>query len=82
LKDYAIIHASTGKIVIKGSVKSMQQLFPDTQFIRVHKSFIVAKDKIRRIEKNRIVIGDHQIPIGRNYKEEMERRISGRDAYI
>lgn len=77
LKDYAIIHAATGKIVIKGSVKAMQQLFPDTQFIRVHKSFIVAKDKIRRIEKNRILIGDHQIPIGRNYKEEMERKITG-----
>lgn len=77
LKDYAIIHAATGKIVIKGSVKSMQQLFPDALFIRVHKSFIVAKGKIRRIEKNRIIIGDHQIPIGRNYKEEMERKITG-----
>jgi len=77
LKDYAIIHAATGKIVIKGSVKSMQQLFPGTQFIRVHKSFIVAIDKIRRIEKNRIIIGDHQIPIGRNYKEALERKITG-----
>lgn len=77
LKDYAIVHATTRKIVIKGSVKSMQQLFPDAQFIRVHKSFIVAKEKIRRIEKNRIIIGDHQIPIGRNYKEEFERKISG-----
>jgi len=77
LKDYTIIHAATGKIVIKGSVKSMQQLFPDAQFIRVHKSFIIAKDKIRRIEKNRIIIGDHQIPIGRNYKEEVERKITG-----
>ena len=77
LKDYAIIHAATGKIVIKGSVKYMQELFPETLFIRVHKSFIVAKDKIRRIEKNRIIIGDHQIPIGRNFKVEMERKISG-----
>ena len=78
LKDYAIIHAMTGKIVVKGSIKSMQQLFPAAQFIRVHKSFIVAKEKIRRIEKHRIIIGDHQIPIGRNYKEELERKISGR----
>ena len=77
LKDYAIIHAATGKIVIKGSVKSMQQLFPDPQFIRVHKSFIVAKEKIRRIEKNRIIIGDQQVPIGRNYREDMERKIAG-----
>jgi DNA-binding LytR/AlgR family response regulator len=77
LKDYAIIHTATDKIVIKGSVKSMQELFPERQFIRVHKSFMVSRDKIRRIEKNRIIIGDHQIPIGRNYKEELERKISG-----
>ena len=76
LKDYAIIHTVTGKIVIKGSVKSMQELFPEPGFIRVHKSFIVSKKNIRRIERNRILIGDHQIPIGRNYKEELERKIS------
>jgi DNA-binding LytR/AlgR family response regulator len=54
----------------------MQEIFPETRFIRVHKSFIVAKDKIRRIEKNRIIINDHQIPIGRNYKDEVERKIT------
>jgi DNA-binding LytR/AlgR family response regulator len=75
LKDYAIIHAGKGKIVIKGSIKHMHPLFPEGAFIRVHKSFIVAKDKIRRIERNRILIGEHTIPIGRNYKEEVERRI-------
>jgi len=80
LKDYAIIHTAAGgrmgKIVIKGSVKHVLPLFPEGAFIRVHKSFIVAKDKIRRIERNRILIGEHQIPIGRNYKEEVGRLIS------
>jgi len=77
LKDYAIIHASTGRIVIKGSVKSMQALFPEALFIRVHKSFIVAKDRIRRVEGNKIIIGDQQIPIGRNYRSEMDRLTGG-----
>lgn len=77
LKDYAIIHAGTDKIVVKGSVKSMQQLFPEPLFIRVHKSFIVAKEKIIRIAKNRIIIGEHQVPIGRNYKAQLERVIFG-----
>jgi DNA-binding LytR/AlgR family response regulator len=75
LKDYAIIHTGTRKIVIKGSVKHMLSVFPEAGFIRVHKSFIVAVDKIRRMERNRILIGEHQIPIGRNYKEEVEKRI-------
>jgi DNA-binding LytR/AlgR family response regulator len=77
LKDYAIIHTVSRKIVIKGSVKHVLGVFPERAFIRVHKSFIVAVDKIRRMERNRILIGEHQIPIGRNYKEEVERRIFG-----
>lgn len=77
LKDYAIIHTAGGKIVTKGSVKSMQTLFPETLFMRVHKSFIVAKDKIRRIERNRIMIADQQIPIGRNYKAALDQLIDG-----
>ncbi len=77
LKDYAIIHTGKGKIVVKGSVKHVLLLFPEGEFIRVHKSFIVAIDKIRRLERNRILIGEHQIPIGRNYKDEVERRIIG-----
>ena len=77
LKDYAIIYAPGKKVVIKGSVKSMLEIFPPARFIRVHKSFIVARDKINRIEKNRIIINDNLIPIGRNYKEEVDKEISG-----
>ncbi|SDF75688.1 two component transcriptional regulator, LytTR family [Dyadobacter soli] len=73
LKDYAIIHTATGKVVIKGSVKAMLDIFPPARFLRVHKSFIVATDKIRRIERNRIIWGTHQIPIGRSYREEVMR---------
>ena len=75
LKDYAIIHAKTGKIVIKGSIKFMQELFPAHLFIRVHKSFIVSKSRVTRIEKNKIIMDGHHIPIGRNYKEELDKEI-------
>ena len=75
LKDYAIIHSAQGKIVIKGSIKMVQEMFPLSLFIRVHKSFLVARKAIKRIERNRIVIGVHQIPIGRNYREDLEKSI-------
>lgn len=75
LKDYAIIHTSNGKVVIKGSVKAMLDIFPPARFLRVHKSFIMAIDKIRRIERNRIIWGNYQVPIGRSYKEEVMRLI-------
>lgn len=76
LKDYAIIHTPERKVVVKGSVKSVHQLFPQEKFIRTHKSFIVAKDKVRRIERNKIIIGQNEIPIGRNYRTEVEQKIT------
>lgn len=77
LKDYAIIHSVAGKTVVKGSVKSMQELFPGPAFIRVHKSFIVAQSRIQRISGNRIMIGEHLIPIGKVYREELGKWIPG-----
>lgn len=76
LKDYAIIHTSERKVVVKGSVKSVHLLFPREKFIRTHKSFIVAKDKVRRIERNKIIIGQNEVPIGRNYRAEVEEKIT------
>ncbi|MET7000095.1 LytR/AlgR family response regulator transcription factor [Chitinophaga defluvii] len=76
LKDYAIIHAASGKIVTKGSIKFMEELFPAHLFIRVHKSFIVSKNKVKHIEKNKIIINDHHIPIGRSYKEALIKQIN------
>jgi DNA-binding LytR/AlgR family response regulator len=78
LKDYAIIYTHSAKIVIKGSIKAMLDIFPNTAFLRVHKSFIVSISKITRIEKNRIALNGHQIPIGRNFKEELEKVIGER----
>ncbi|QDK81767.1 response regulator transcription factor [Spirosoma sp. KCTC 42546] len=81
LKDYAIIYTTTGKIVLKGSIKAMHDIFPRNQFIRVHKSFIVAVARITRIERNRLVLtgsskDSSPIPIGRNYKEDVEKALT------
>jgi DNA-binding LytR/AlgR family response regulator len=78
LKDYAIIYTPQEKIVIKGSIKMVQDMFPSTLFVRVHKSFLVSSKAIKRIERNRIVIENYQIPIGRNYRENMETSIKTR----
>jgi DNA-binding LytR/AlgR family response regulator len=76
LKDYAIIYTYSGKIVIKGSIKAMLDIFPNKIFMRIHKSFIVSIPKISRIDRNRIVINGQQLPIGRNYREELEKILS------
>jgi DNA-binding LytR/AlgR family response regulator len=60
-------------LILKGSIKAMPEIFPPARFIRVHSSFIVSVQKITRLEKNRIIPGSYQIPIGRNFREAIEK---------
>jgi two-component system LytT family response regulator len=50
------------------SMKYMEEKLPSDDFIRVHRSFIVQPEKIKVIERNRIVFGKEHIPISDNYK--------------
>ena len=73
LKDYTILQTGKKKYVVKGSVKTMENYLPADFFMRVHKSFIVAKDRIRMVHKNKIELEDVLIPIGRLYKEAVDQ---------
>ena len=70
LKDYVKIYTeqSARPILSLMNMKAMEQMLPASRFIRVHRSFIVSKEKIREIDRNRIVFGDVYIPIGDSYK--------------
>jgi DNA-binding LytR/AlgR family response regulator len=71
LKDYVKIYQenTTKPIMTLMSMKSLEEILPKQKFMRVHRSYIVQKDKIRVIEHNRIVFGNTYIPIGDNYKQ-------------
>ena len=71
LKDYVKIYTeqSPHPILSLMNMKAIEQMLPTSRFIRVHRSFIVQKSKIREIERNRIVFGDVYIPIGDSYKQ-------------
>lgn len=71
LKDYIKIYEenSTKPILSLMSMKSMEELLPASRFIRVHRSYIVQKDKIRIIDRGRIVFGKNYIPVSDSYKQ-------------
>ncbi|HEX8462416.1 MAG TPA: response regulator transcription factor [Segetibacter sp.] len=71
LKDYIKIHLkSTSKpIVARISMKSLEDLLPVSMFMRVQKSYIVAKGCITAVRKNSIFIGATELPVGENYKD-------------
>lgn len=71
LKDYVkiFIEDESRPILSLMSMKAMEDMLPADRFVRVHRSFIVQPEKIRVIERNRIVFGKEYIPISDNYKQ-------------
>ncbi|MDP4262241.1 MAG: LytTR family DNA-binding domain-containing protein [Bacteroidota bacterium] len=69
LKEYIAIHTTKGKVITLQTMKKMEEVLPLSHFSRVHKSFIVARDKIDSIERKRIFIKNNVIPIGETYDE-------------
>jgi DNA-binding LytR/AlgR family response regulator len=69
MKEYLRIHTSKERIMTLQSFRSIEELLPPDSFCRVHKSFIVAINKIDSIERNRIYIGKNIIPVSTTYKE-------------
>jgi DNA-binding LytR/AlgR family response regulator len=78
LKDYTILQTAKKKYVVKGSVKTMEQFLPAEFFMRVHKSFIVAKNKIKLVHKNKIELEEISIPVGRLFKEAVDKFIGSK----
>ena len=69
LKDYIAIHTTKEKLIALENLKTLEEGLPKQRFMRVHKSYIVAIEKIDSIERNRIFIKEAVIPIGDTYRE-------------
>lgn len=67
-RDYLQIHTEDSKIMTLLNFKKMQELLDPQRFIRVHKSYLIAIDKIDYIENNAIRIKDKLIPVSNTYK--------------
>lgn len=80
LKDYVKIYieGETRPILSLMSMKAMEELLPESRFIRVHRSFIVQPEKIKVIERNRIIYGKEYIPISDSHKEKFFEFLSQR----
>lgn len=70
LGDYIKIHTDKQQLVTNLSMKKMEELLPSTEFVRIHKSFIVRLDSIQAIEGNMVEIGKQKLPIGNNFRQE------------
>lgn len=78
LKDYVKIHleGESRPILSLTSLKALEEKLPTDWFIRVHRSYIVQKQKIKVIDKARIVFGKEYIPVSESYKQELQNYIN------
>ncbi|WP_286269476.1 LytR/AlgR family response regulator transcription factor [Thalassotalea hakodatensis] len=67
--NYSILYLTGHRIIIQQTMVKFEKQLPSEQFIRIHKSFIVAKNKVKSIQSNKIQIGSASLPIGQTYKK-------------
>jgi two-component system LytT family response regulator len=79
LKDYISIFTPEERIITLQNMKKMEDALPEKHFVRVHKSYIVALNKIDSIERSRISIGEKIIPIGDTYRDMFFDKIEDRN---
>jgi DNA-binding LytR/AlgR family response regulator len=75
LKDYVIIRLMAGRVITLQTMKSLEDRLPHGRFKRIHRSYIVALDKITAIEGNMVEVLEKDkpklLPIGKNYRDEL-----------
>jgi len=75
LKDYVIIRMEEGRVITLQTMKSLEDKLPAKKFMRIHRSYIVALDKIHALVGNMVEVMEKgqikHLPVGKNYRDEL-----------
>ncbi|GAO41941.1 LytR/AlgR family response regulator transcription factor [Flavihumibacter petaseus] len=74
LRDYIKIHLKSPQkpVVVRMSMRSIEDELPPSDFIRIHKSYLVAIESITAIKKSSVFMGDIELPVGDTYRDAIE----------
>lgn len=75
MENYMIIHTHDKKMIIHSTLRSLLDKLPTSSFVRTHKSFIVAVNKVTSIVGNTFYIGNAQIPVSRQLREQVFEKV-------
>ena len=76
MKDYIKVVTTSGVVITKQSISSVEAMLPEKQFVRAHRSFIVSVSQIRSYTSELIEIDKTEIPIGKLYRNEVLKMLS------
>lgn len=77
--DYVKVITTNEQYLVHMTLKKLHDELPPGAFLRVHKSYIIAKDKIRFFEGNFVKVGNRDIPIGGSYRDEIYARLKDKN---
>lgn len=75
MKEYIKIVTPDKTYITHKSLTSLSEELPSDKFLRIHKSYVIALNKVKSLEGNRIQILSYTIPIGRNYSKDVKYKI-------
>ena len=75
LKDYVKIFGKGSPLVTRQTITSIHEMLPQEEFIRVHRSFIVAINKVTSFSSHAVFVGKQEIPIGPLYRHEVQKQL-------
>ena len=77
LRNYCRIHTQNGILVTLKTLKQVQMLLPEKEFIRIHKSYIIAISKIFQVTKSEVCLGKNQrLPVGETFRPKLKLLIT------
>jgi DNA-binding LytR/AlgR family response regulator len=76
IKDYVKVRTSDKEIITQQKISYLDESLPRTQFLRIHRSFIVNLDRIDAYTATDVEISKFKVPIGRNYKNDVMKLLS------
>jgi DNA-binding LytR/AlgR family response regulator len=76
LGDYVHIVTGQSKLIVYSTMKAVEEKFPSSRFIRVHRSFIVNFNRIQALEDNSVLVEGKLIPVGQTYLRDVMQRLN------
>ncbi len=76
LGDYVHVVTGQSKLIVYSTMKAVEEKFPTSRFVRVHRSFIVNFSRIQALEDNAVVVEGKHIPVGQTYLREVMQRLN------
>ena len=71
LADYVLVHTTGVRHIVYSTMKAIEEKLPQPNFMRIHRSFIINRNKIQQIEGGMVLVNGKQIPISKTYQEQL-----------